>query len=515
MAAQRAVIVGAGFGGMAAAIRLRAKGYDVLLLDRCDALGGRAQVFCRGGYRHDAGPTVITASFLFRELFALHGRQLEEYVQLVDLNPWYRFRFPDGTYFNYGGSVADTLEEIRRISPEDAEGYLALVEESKRIFAVGFEQLADASFARVGAMIAQVPALIRLKSHRSVWQMVCRHIRHPWLRRAFSVSPLLVGGNPFDTTSIYSLIHFLERKWGIQFAMGGAGALVSALDTLMSEIGVEVRLNTTVEEVVVQHGRATGVRMSDGRVHAADLVVSNADPSWLYTKMISNPPIVPRLKTRTAKSSMGLFVLYFGTTRRYDDVAHHTIWFGERYKELLRDIFDCKPLSEDFSLYVHRPTATDMSFAPPGCDSWYVLAPVPNLRSGTKWDEVAESYGDSILEALEESMMPNLRAHVVERFHMTPLDFRDRYLSVHGAGFSIAPILRQSAWFRFHNRAEGIENLYLVGAGTHPGAGLPGVLCSAKVLDRLLPQVTCEDTEMPHGNPNAGYEEDAPLEVLR
>jgi phytoene desaturase len=347
-------------------------------------------------------------------------------------------------------------------------------------------------------MIAQIPALMALKSQRSVWQMVCNHIRHPWLRRAFSVSPLLVGGNPFDTTSIYSLIHFLERKWGIQFAMGGTGALVDALATLIVEIGVQLRLNTTVDEVLVQQGRATGVRLASGEVLSADLVVSDVDPSWLYSKMIAKPSLVPKLKVRMAQSSMGLFVLYFGTTRRYEDVAHHTIWFGERYKELLRDIFDCKPLSSDFSLYVHRPTATDASFAPPGCDSWYVLAPVPNLRAGTDWNKIADAYGDSILQALEDSMMPNLRAHVVERFHMTPLHFRDRYLSVHGAGFSIAPILRQSAWFRFHNRGEGIENLYLVGAGTHPGAGLPGVLCSAKVLDRLIAPLPVPQTDDAH-----------------
>jgi phytoene desaturase len=515
MSGQRAIVVGAGFGGIAAAIRLRGKGYQVLLIDRCAALGGRAQVFHQGGFRHDAGPTVITASFLLEELFTLCGKRLCDYITLVELNPWYRFRFPDGTYFNYGGSVDDTLSEIRRISPEDCDGYLSLVEESKKIFAVGFEQLADASFNELGSMVAQIPSLIALKSHRSVWQMVCSHIRHPWLRRAFSVSPLLVGGNPFDTTSIYSLIHFLERKWGIQFAMGGTGALVSALATLMSEVGVELKLNTTVDEVLVGRGQAMGVRLSNGEVISADLVVSNADPSWLYSKMIRRPPLVPKLKVKTAQSSMGLFVLYFGTTRQYEDVAHHTIWFGERYKELLRDIFACKPLSADFSLYVHRPTATDPSFAPLGCDSWYVLAPVPNLQAGTDWNDIAAAYGDSILQALEDSMMPNLRAHVVERFHMTPLDFRDRYLSVHGAGFSIAPILRQSAWFRFHNRAEGIENLYLVGAGTHPGAGLPGVLCSAKVMDRLIAPPRAEQSHPNHAAGNAPLEEPESAEVVR
>jgi phytoene desaturase len=483
-----AIVVGAGFGGMAAAIRLRAKGYQVLLIDRCAAPGGRAQVFQRGGYRHDAGPTVITASFLFEELFALHGKRLADYVKLVNLNPWYRFRFPDGTYFNYGGSVEDTLAEIARISPEDCNGYLQLVAESKKIFAVGFEELADKPFHKLGTMIGLMPSLVALGGYRTVWQLVTKYIRNPWLQRAFSVSPLLVGGNPFDTTSIYSLIHYLERKWGIQFAMGGTGALVQALAKLMEEIGVATRFNATVEEIVVEDGKARGVVLSTGERLDADIVVSDADPAYLYSRMISRPSFIPRMKLKYAQSSMGLFVLYFGTTRRYEDVAHHTIWFGDRYRELLQDIFHNHRLGEDFSLYVHRPTATDSSFAPPGCDSWYVLAPVPNLQSGTDWNEVAESYGDSILKALGETMMPGLEQHVTERFHMTPLDFEDRYLSVHGAGFSIAPILRQSAWFRFHNRAEGVDNLYLVGAGTHPGAGLPGVLSSAKVLDHLVPR---------------------------
>ena len=485
---RHAIVVGAGFGGIAAAIRLRAKGYSVQLLDRCSALGGRAQVFHRGGFRHDAGPTVITASFLFEELFALHGKCLSDYATLVDLDPWYRFRFPDGTYFNYGGSVEDTLAEIGRISPADCEGYLKLVTESKKIFAIGFEELADKPFHSLGAMLGLLPSLVALGGYRSVWQLVTQYIQHPWLQRAFSVSPLLVGGNPFDTTSIYSLIHYLERKWGIQFAMGGTGALVAALGTLMDEVGVAVRLNSTVDRIIVEQGVAQGVVMSTGERLDADLVVSDADPAFLYSKMIDKPALVPRMKLKFAQSSMGLFVLYFGTTKQYDEVAHHTIWFGDRYRELLQDIFHNHHLGEDFSLYVHRPTATDPSFAPAGCDSWYVLAPVPNLQSGTDWNEVAERYGDSILQALEDTMMPDLRANVTERFHMTPLDFQDRYLSVHGAGFSIAPILRQSAWFRFHNRAEGVDNLYLVGAGTHPGAGLPGVLSSAKVVDHLIPQ---------------------------
>jgi phytoene desaturase len=482
----KAVVVGGGFGGIAAAIRMKAKGYRVTIIDRCDHLGGRAQVFEREGFRFDAGPTVITAPFLFEELFTLLGERLEDHLKLVPLDPWYRFRFPDGTYFNYGGSVEETLAEIRRFSPEDCAGYLNLVAESKKIFAVGFEQLADKPFHQVTDMMKLVPQLVSLGSYRTVWQQVTRHIRHPWLRRALSVSPLLVGGNPFDTTSIYSLIHYLERKWGILFAMGGTGEIVNVLSRLMTLQGIDVRLNTTVKRIRVEQGCATGVELEDGEFLPAEVIISDADPAFLYSQMLEKVPIVPKLKLKSAQYSMGLFVLYFGTTRQYPDVAHHTIWFGDRYRELLRDIFHRHHLGPDFSLYVHRPTATDPSFAPPGCDSFYVLAPVPNLQSGTNWQATAQAYGDSILQALEETMMPGLRDCITARFHMTPKDFEQRYHSVHGAGFSIAPIFRQSAWFRFHNRAEGIRNLYLVGAGTHPGAGLPGVISSAKAVDHLI-----------------------------
>ncbi len=482
-----AVVVGAGFGGIAAAIRMKAKGYEVILLDRCSRLGGRAQVFERDGFKFDAGPTVITAPFLFHELFELLGERLQDHLRLVPLNPWYRFRFPDGTFFDYGGSLDDTLAEIRRFSPEDCAGYLNLVAESKEIFAVGFEQLADKPFDQFTDMMMLVPQLISLGSYRTVWKQVTRHIRHPWLRRALSVSPLLVGGNPFDTTSIYSLIHYLERKWGILFAMGGTGEIVNVLGRLMATHGIDIRLNTTVKRIRVEDGCACGVDLEGGQFIPAELVVSDVDPAFLYSQMLETVPLVPKLKLQAAQYSMGLFVLYFGTTKMFPEIAHHTIWFGDRYRELLRDIFHRHHLGTDFSLYVHRPTVTDPSFAPPGCDSFYVLAPVPNLQSGTDWDATAQAYGDAIILALEGTMMPGLRDCITARFHMTPKHFEQRYLSVHGAGFSIAPIFRQSAWFRFHNRAEGIRNLFLVGAGTHPGAGLPGVISSAKAVDHLIP----------------------------
>ncbi len=487
----RAIVVGAGFGGIAAALRLRARGYSVSIIDRAARLGGRAQVFERDGFRHDAGPTVITAPFLFDELFALFGARREDYVQFVPLDPWYRFQFADGETFDYGGDVESTLAEIERLSPADVDGYQSLVDASRRIFEVGFEQLADQPFHSIRSMIRQIPALLRLRADRSVWQLVCKHLKSEYLRQAFSIQPLLVGGNPFDTTSIYNLIHFLERRWGIHFAMGGTGALVDGLGQLMQDVGIDIQLETTVASIDIQDGRARGVVLENGERRSADLVVSNADPMHLYEKMVpaKEQTRMVRMKRRHSKFSMGLFVLYFGTKKQYPDVAHHTIWMGQRYRELLADIFDRKVLADDFSLYVHRPTATDPSFAPAGCDSFYVLAPVPNLEANIDWQTEGPALQRRIVQALDATMLPGLKDSITADFFMTPEDFADDYLSVAGAGFSVAPVLRQSAWFRFHNKAEGPENLYLVGAGTHPGAGLPGVVSSAKVIDHLVPRV--------------------------
>ena len=486
-----AVVIGAGFGGIAAALRLRAKGYKVTVLDRCHQIGGRAQVFERNGYRHDAGPTVITAPFLFEELFELFGEKFSDHVTLVPLKPWYRFHFADGDSFDYGGTLEETLAEIKRIEPKDCDGYLQLLRQSKRIYDVGFTELSAVPFHRFVTMLKQIPSLLGLRSYETVWQLVSRYLSNPKLRQAFSIQPLLVGGNPFDTTSIYGLIHYLERAYGVHFAMGGTGSITQALGGLMARQDIDVQLGQTVSSLTIEQGTVKGVVMEDGRVLSADLVISNADPAHLYTRMVkpAEQHVATRLKLGAAEFSMGLFVLYFGTKRTYPNVAHHTIWMGERYRDLLADIFDRKILSEDFSLYVHRPTATDPSFAPPGCDSFYVLCPVPNLRGNQDWTESAPALRDRIVAALNRTILPDLETTITEEFFMTPKDFESDYLSQHGAGFSVSPLFRQSAWFRFHNRAEGLRNLYLVGAGTHPGAGLPGVLCSAKVLDALIPSV--------------------------
>ena len=488
-----ALVVGAGFGGIASALRLRAKGYRVTLLDRCSRLGGRAQVFERGGFRHDAGPTVITAPFLFDELFSLFGEDRRDEVEFVPLSPWYRFHFSNGGIFDYGGSVEDTESEIARFSPGDVQGYRSLLEASRRRFDIGFTQLADHPFHSLNDMVRQIPHLAKLRADRSVYDLVSRHIKHDDLRQAFSIQPLLVGGNPFDTSNIYSLIHYLERKWGVFFAMGGTGAIVDALERLMVKVGIQIELNCTVERLCIHDRIVTGAVVKGRKRIDADLVVSNVDPNYLFRSMIQkkDQPFSLRLKRKLTRLSMGLFVLFFGSTRKYPDVAHHTIWLGPRYKELLEDIFQKKTLAEDFSLYIHRPTATDPSFAPAGMDSFYVLAPVPNLTADIDWQIEAPRLMSRILTALEKNLLPGIRQTLADPFWMTPDDFSHDYLSEAGAGFSGSPVLSQSAWFRFHNRAEGIRNLYLTGAGTHPGAGLPGVLSSAKVVDKLIPR--CRD----------------------
>ena len=484
-----AIVVGAGFGGLAAALRLRARGYSVDLIDRQQAPGGRAQVYERGGFVHDAGPTVITAPFLFEELFELFGERLSDHVELVPVEPWYRFEFNDGNRFDYGGTVEDTLQEIRRFDPRDAAGYQRLLESSRKIFDKGFTDLADRPFLRFTDMLKVVPDLVRLGSHRTVSGLVSKHLKDERLRQAFSIQPLLVGGNPFDTTSIYALIHYLERQWGVWFAMGGTGALVRGLLGLAERHGIRFLGGRTVKRLSVHSGRVRGVQLEGGVEMRADLVVSDGDPPWLYRNAIASKD---RKRWTNGKIdrlsySMGLFVLYFGTRRKYEDVAHHTIVMGPRFKGLLDDIFHRKHLAEDFSLYLHRPTATDPSMAPEGCDSFYVLSPVPNLQAGIDWEKEGPRYRDRIVKELSKRVLPGLEESICEDFFVTPEHFQQSYLSQHGTGFSIAPLFQQSAWFRFHNRSEDVEGLYLVGAGTHPGAGLPGVLSSAKALDRIVP----------------------------
>ena len=579
----KCIVIGGGFGGMAAALRMRKKGYDVTLIDKQDKLGGRGYQYDKqtehGTFVHDAGPTVITAKFLFDELFELFGKRREDYVEFRDIYPWYRIQFADGSVFNYGGTLEQFENEIRKFGGErDVEGFRKYLAHSKKIFDKGFTELGDQPFHSFTTMLKCAPALMRLGNYRTVWQMGKKYIKDEKLRRVFSFQPLLVGGNPFNTTSIYSLIFYLEREWGVQFAMGGTGAIVRALRELMEEEGINVVLGTgvaklhagrelpigayqqleggpdlsmlpdgTTATVQFNRTRVFGVERDDSVYESTvedvnDIIVCNADPPHVYRNLIDakHRPKWKDKKIDALQYSMGLFVLYFGTTRQYPDVAHHTIVLGETYKELLTKLFDEKELErEDLSVYLHRPTATDPSMAPEGMDSFYVLVPVPNLQprstrgttvrecdrgamsgSGSNdagpdigsadrtpsrsclasgapltaegaidWDAFGDTFKQDVIHYLERTVLPGLSDCITGDFFVTPNHFRDNLNTHHGTGFSVQPIFRQSAWFRFHNKSEDIDGLYFVGAGTHPGAGMPGVLCSAKVLDRLIPPV--------------------------
>jgi phytoene desaturase len=484
-----AVVVGSGFGGLAAAVRLGARGYRVQVLERLEQPGGRAAVFKQDGFVFDAGPTIITLPSLFEELWTLCGRRFADDVDLRPLDPFYRLVFPDGSTFACSGDDAAMREEVRRLNAGDLDGYARFLEVSKEIYGFAFETLGQIPFNTLGTMAKAIPGFVRHRADRSVHALVRRYIKDPRLRIAFSFHPLFIGGNPFRVTSMYALVSYLERRFGVHFAMGGTHRLVEGLVGLIEGQGNTVRCNTEVARIDVTEGKATGVTLASGERIAADIVVSNADSAWTYTKLL--PPGASRRwtpqKIARAKFSMSLFVWYFGTNRQYPNVDHHTILLGPRYRELLTDIFDRKVLAEDFSLYIHRPTATDPSMAPPGCDAFYALSPVPHLEADVDWTTMTEPYRRKIEAALGASLMPGLREAVVSSKVITPIDFRDRLSSVHGAAFGLEPTLLQSAWFRPHNVCEDIPNLYLVGAGTHPGAGVPGVISSARILDQLVP----------------------------
>jgi phytoene desaturase len=484
----KSIVIGTGFGGLAAAIRLRAMGDDVTVLEARDQPGGRAGVFHRNGYTFDAGPTVITAPYLFDELFELVGRDREDYFELMPVDPFYQISFADGTEFDYVGDEDRLIENIREVHPPDVDNYRRMADHARRIFEVGYEELADQPFTRLTDMLRVVPSMLKLRNYRSVYGLVSSYLEHPKLRKVFSFHPLLIGGNPFNVTSIYMLIHWLERKWGVHFAKGGTTAIVEGLCDLLSDLDVPIHYDSPVTEIVGERGKATGVETADGREWEADRVVSNADPSYVYREMIDSKHRSTNTDARVdrIRQSMGLFVGYFGTDTTYPDVEHHTIVLGDRYEDLLEDIFERRKLADDFSLYMHRPTASDRSLAPDGHDAFYVLSPVPNNRSDIDWDDQGEAYFDRILSHLEQRHLPGLRDHLTTRFHVTPDYFQGELRSVAGAGFGPEPRLSQSAWFRYHNKSEDLDALYFVGAGTHPGGGVPGVLSSAKVLENML-----------------------------
>lgn len=505
---EKVIVIGTGFGGLGAAARLAARGYDVEMFDKLDKPGGRAYVFEQNGFKFDGGPTVITAPFMFDDIFALAGKRREDYVEFKQLDPFYRIFDHNGRKFDYNDDPEFIAGQIGARNSADVDGYKRFMQSTKAIFEKGFVQLADKPFLHFTDMLKVAPDLIKLKSHQSVYKYVSQFISDDFLRRVFSFHPLLIGGNPFDSSSIYAMIHYLERMWGIHYAMGGTGALVAAMVELIKELNGRIHLNSPVAEILVEGKRAKGVRLADGTVHSADHVISNADVAWTNMNLLPKKSRGLRNSDfrwkKLTRYSMSLVVIYFGTKKLYrhnSELAHHNIILGERYQGLLADIFKHKKLPQDFSLYLHMPTLTDPSIAPEGHEGFYVLAPVPHLGSGVDWKQAAKPYRDAIMQFLEDNYLPDLQENLVAEQMIDPSYFERTLNSYMGAAFSIEPILTQSAWFRPHNRSEDFDNLYFVGAGTHPGAGLPGVLSSSKIVEDLIvqsaPQMATHGDEFP------------------
>ena len=485
---KRAAVIGSGFGGLAVAIRLQAAGVKTTIFEARDKPGGRAYVYEEDGHIFDAGPTVMTAPECIEELFEVAGKKMSDYAELIPVSPFYRLLWEDGDVFDYVGDQDKLIEQIRKRNPDDVEGYLRFVEYSKDVFHAGYDELAAQPFLRFSDMVRAAPELMRLRADRSVYSTVSRFMKDEHLRQAFSFHSLLVGGNPFETSSIYTLIHYLERKWGVSYPRGGTGALVRSLVKVFEEIGGEIRLNSLVDNVSVA-GTTHYVTSASRTGEAFDMVVSNADLHHTYERLYRGAKGAKRQTKRLErmKWSMSLFVLYFGTDITYkEQVEHHTILFGSRYRELLKDIFHGASLPRDFSLYLHAPHVTDPSMAPEGRGTFYVLSPVPHLGNAPlDWSSISEPYAEQILTYLE-SVLPDLRSHLTVKRWFHPQDFQSELAAYNGSAFSCAPNLTQSAYFRPHNRDAKIPNLYLVGAGTHPGAGVPGVINSAKATARTI-----------------------------
>jgi phytoene desaturase len=478
---KKAIVIGAGFGGLASALRLCALGYQVTVLEALPDAGGRARGFARGKYAYDAGPTVLTAPLLFEELFNLFDEKLSDYVALLPVKPWYRMQFVDGQQLDYGGDTANIQQQIAKFSQKDADNYPKFLAHTEAIFKVGYTQYGDKPFSAI-SMLKALPQLLKLRADRSVYNTVAKFFKHDSVRRAFSIQPLLVGGNPFNTTSIYSLIHFLERKWGIWYPQGGMRAMVNALVDCGIRHGVHYQFNQKVAGLLLENNVATAVKLANGETLTADLIVTNSDPAFVYENWLESSAPKPLLHGRY-KHSMSLFVWYFSTKKIYSNVQHHTILFGHEYRQTLANIFTKKVLDADLSVYLHRPAATDPTH-PVDHDSFYALVPVPNLSADIDWQTAAPMLKALLMKKLE-TVLPNLASELVDDFYVTPNYFETDLASYLGAGFGIQPTFFQSANFRYKNKAN-IKNLYFTGANTHPGAGVPGVLLSAKVLENIL-----------------------------
>ena len=494
LSSAHAVVIGAGLGGLASAMRLGALGYRVTVIDKLDVPGGRGSCIWKDGHRFDLGPTIVTVPQIFKELWAACGRDFHKEVDLRPLDPFYEIRWPDGSKFTARQDTEAMREEVRRLSPGDVAGYDKFLRDSEERYWFGFEDLGRRSMHKLSDLIRVLPRFAMLRADRSVYAHASRRVKDERLRMALSFHPLFIGGDPFNVTSMYILVSHLEKEFGVHYAMGGVAAIAENMAKIVTDQAGTLRMETEVDEILVKNGRARGVKLASGDMLTADIVVSNADAGFTYDHLLRNQPRkrwTPK-KLKSRRWSMGLYVWYFGTKGTRDmwkDVGHHTILNGPRYKGLVRDIFSRGKVSDDFSLYVHRPTVTDPSAAPEGDDTFYVLSPVPHLghSDSEKWADIERQYRVRLTKALEEQLLPGFSSRVTASEVFTPETFQDRYLSPYGSGFSIEPRILQSAWFRPHNVSEELKGLFLTGAGTHPGAGLPGVISSAEVLAQLVP----------------------------
>lgn len=486
---KKAVVIGSGFGGLSVALRLQRQGYETTILEKRDKPGGRAYVIQEDGYTFDCGPTIITAPYLIDELFELYGKKTDDYVEIVPIDPYYRVYFEDGDFFHYNGDLENQLSEVRKFNSSDVEGYKKFVEHTEKILQKGYIELGTVPFESLWDMLKITPDLISLDVVKNMYQYAAKFFDNEELRQVFSFHSLLIGGNPFNVSAIYALIPALERRWGVHFAMGGTGAIVAALSKLFEEEGGRIELNQEVASINIEKRRAKSVSTRNGDTFDADLVVSNADFANTYMQLIdeSHRSKYTDRKVKNYRYSMSSVILFFGFKRNVEmDLVHHNIILTKRYRELLRDIFDTKILAPDFSQYLHIPTLTDPTLAPEGHHAAYTLIPVPNLSGSIDWNSAAEPFTNTVLDYLDERYMPGLRENLTYLKTFTPLDFESELNSYLGTGWGVEPRLTQSATFRPHNRSEDIDNLYLVGASTHPGAGIPGVISTAKVTADLI-----------------------------
>jgi phytoene desaturase len=485
----RALVIGAGFGGLAAAIRLLAGGYRVTVLEARHQPGGRAGQIRDRGYVFDTGPTLITVPDLLEDLWRLAGRRLEDDLDIRRLEPYYRIQFKDGKSFSYSGNPETFDNEIAKFNGDDVDGYRRFLVATEQVYQRAFAELGRASFDRFTTFLKVVPELVRLGGMRSVYDFTSRYIKDPHLRTVLSFHPLFIGGNPFRASAIYSIVPYLEKQGGVHFAMGGMHAVIEAMTSLIEELGGEILLNTRVESILTSNGQVTGVATSQGIVLNADIVVANSDAANTLLRLL---PEAERSRAwsaywKQARYSMSCFLLYVGLNRQYPELEHHTIVMPRDFRGVVSDIFDAKRVPNDIPMYIHTPTRTDPSMAPPGCESMYILVPVPNLSSGIDWNLIGDDLRERIIESVETELgLDGFRESITVEHRFTPLDFRDDLNSWLGAAFSIEPTLTQSAYFRPHNMLSEVKGVYLVGAGTHPGAGVPGVLLSAEITANLI-----------------------------